>query len=633
MNRLFFLIALLCLLSHRGIGQTIIRGPYLQRASASSIVVRWRTDTATPGQVHFGLNQSSLNSIISDLNDTTEHEIEINGLSPQTKYYYSVGTTNQELASGADYYFTTSPLVGANIPFRVWIIGDAGTANINQSNVRDTYLSFSGNNPADLWIMLGDNAYNNGTDIEYQNAVFDMYKTILGHTVLWPAFGNHDAHSANSLTQSGVFYDIFSLPDNAQSGGVVSGTEAYYSFDYANVHFVCLNSHDIINAEQFDTMVNWLKNDLDATGQNWTLAFWHHPPYSKGSHNSDSNSDSGGRMVLMREKVLPVLESGGVDMVFSGHSHSYERSYLINGHYGYSNTLDPSMIFDTGDGKSDGDGAYQKATPGPAANEGTVYVVAGSSGRTGGGSLNHPAMFTSLNSLGSVILDFNGLQLDMNFIDDDAGNPSIKDYLTMIKGGNYSAFVALAFFRIREIKSQSTVFLEWKTYNEINNQKWLLQKRRKDEDVYEELAEIAGQGTTSRATYYEYKDHNIVSGQSYSYRLLDISMQGQETIQGELNITISFPDKIELSENFPNPFNSQTSLRLGLPETSSLDVSVYDQMGRKIKTLLHSVLDAGDYTIHWDGKDEYSTEVASAIYYIVARSNKQKAQTKVTLIR
>ena len=92
--------------------------------------------------------------------------------------------------------------------------------------------------------MLGDNAYSSGTDSQYQKAVFSMYSAMLRQVPLWPTLGNHDALSADSSTLSGVYYDIFSLPSRGQCGGLVSGTEAYYSFNFANIHFVCLDSQD-----------------------------------------------------------------------------------------------------------------------------------------------------------------------------------------------------------------------------------------------------------------------------------------------------------------------------------------------------------------------------------------------------
>ncbi|HTL52282.1 MAG TPA: metallophosphoesterase, partial [Planctomycetota bacterium] len=161
---------------------------------------------------------------------------------------------------------------------------------------------------------------------------------------------------------------------------------------------------------------------------NWIVAFWHHPPYSKGSHDSDKE----GKLIEMREQALPLLEAGGVDLVLSGHSHAYERSILLDGHYGKSATLIDGMKKDKGDGRVDGDGAYKKAHATPTAHEGAVYVVAGSSGKHDGGALNHKAMFLALDELGSMVIDINGNCLDATFLEPG----KVGDTFRIIKGGN-----------------------------------------------------------------------------------------------------------------------------------------------------------------------------------------------------
>jgi hypothetical protein len=402
--------------------QSVTRGPYLQIGTSTSIIVRWRTSEATDSRVRYGLTQGDLSNYVVNAATTTEHEVQLADLLPETTYYYAIGTSSQDLAGDdADHFFVTSPNPGSVRPSRIWVIGDSGTANANSEAVRDAYLGFIGEGAyTQAWLMLGDNAYSDGTDSEYQAAVFDTYPSILRQTVLWPTLGNHDGHSADSASQTGVYYDIFTLPPSAEAGGMASGTEAYYSFDYANIHFICLDSHDS-DLNTTGPMLKWLVEDLAATTQNWIIAYWHHPPYSKGSHDSDSS----GTLSTIRENVLPILESYGVDLVLCGHSHSYERSYQLHGHYGDSNTLDQTMIVDGGDGRADGIGAYIKDVIG------AVYIVAGSSGKTSGGSLDHPVMFFSLNRLGSLVLDVDGNQLDATFINEVG---VIEDYLTMLKG-------------------------------------------------------------------------------------------------------------------------------------------------------------------------------------------------------
>jgi hypothetical protein len=405
----------------------ITRGPYLQMGTPSSVVVRWRTGGPSDSQVLYGPDPSSLIWTASDAALTTEHEVTLTNLSPNTVYYYATGSTTQTLA-GADteHFFRTSPTAGTATPTRVWVLGDSGTANANARAVRDAYYGFNGSSYASLWLMLGDNAYTQGLDSEYQAAVFDMYPATLRQSVLWPTLGNHDGAAANSSTGTGPYYDNFTLPTLGEAGGLASGTEAYYSFDYGNIHFVNLESFET-NRSTTGPMLTWLQNDLASTNQEWVVAFWHHPPYSKGSHDSDVDIE----MREMREDALPILEAAGVDLVLTGHSHSYERSFLIDGHYGSSSTFTSAMKVNGGSGREDGTGAYLKPTVGPAPHEGTVYAVAGSSGQASGGALNHPAMFVSLNVLGSMVLDVDGNRLDARFIDNVGAT---RDHFTILKG-------------------------------------------------------------------------------------------------------------------------------------------------------------------------------------------------------
>jgi hypothetical protein len=406
----------------------VVRGPYLQIGTPTGVTVRWRTDLATDSRVRFGTDPGSLVSTADDPSLVTDHTVTLSGLQPATRYYYSVGTSTLQLAGGdATYTFETHPLPGPPRPTRVWIVGDGGTANADARAVRDAYAAYAATRPADVWLMLGDNAYPAGTDAEYQAAVFDTYPLQLRRTVLWPTRGNHEVLYALPAQD---YYDIFSLPTAAQAGGLASGNEAYYSFDYANIHFICLDSEGT-DRSPGGPMFTWLANDLASTTRQWIIAFWHHPPYTKGSHDSDNDADSGGRMRDMRANALPILESGGVDLVLTGHSHSYERSFLLDGHYGPSNTLTEAMKIDAGDGSLGGDGAYVKASVGPAPHQGAVHSVAGSSGQISGGALNHPVMVTSLNVLGSMVVDVEGSRLDARFL---SSSGAVLDSFTIVKG-------------------------------------------------------------------------------------------------------------------------------------------------------------------------------------------------------
>jgi hypothetical protein len=398
----------------------LMRGPYLQMGSPTSIVVRWRTDVAGNSRVRYGLSPASLTSLADNAASVTDHIVTLSGLSPDTKYYYSIGSTTETLASGDGYFFVTSPASGK--PTRVWVVGDSGTANSNVLAVRDAYETFAGDRHTDLWMMLGDNAYTNGTDTEFQQAVFAMFPEMLRKSALWSTRGNHERTDAGGS----VYYNIFTLPTAGEAGGLASGSEAYYSFDYGDIHFICLDSYGS-DRSAGGPMLTWLANDLANTGKTWIVAFWHHPPYSKGSHNSDTETE----LIQMRQNALPILEAGGVDLVLGGHSHSYERSVLLDGHYGDSTTLTPSMKLDAGSGRPGGAGSYKKLGADPQAPHlGAVYTVAGSSGQATGGALNHPAMYVSLNNMGSVVLDVDGSTMNVKFLRETG---AIADYFTLQK--------------------------------------------------------------------------------------------------------------------------------------------------------------------------------------------------------
>ncbi|MEJ2139438.1 MAG: DNRLRE domain-containing protein [Gammaproteobacteria bacterium] len=404
----------------------VVRGPYLQVVTPSSVIVRWRTDVPTDARVRYGKAAGSLTDSALANASGTEHSVKLSGLSPATRYYYDVGSSAGALAGDSSFSFTTAPAPGSSSPVRVWVTGDPGKANSGAVAVRDSYKSYSGAEQTNLWLMLGDNAYQDGTDAEYQRAIFEIYPELLRKVPVYSAFGNHDGHSADSGNESGPYYDIFTFPRNAEAGGLPSGTEAYYSFDYGNIHFVSLDSYG--SDDDFDgPMMTWLRNDLSATDKDWVIAFWHHPPYSKGSHDSDTSSTQ----TQMREVAVKILESYGVDLVLSGHSHAYERSALMDGHYGLSDTFSTSMQVDGGNGREDSDGAYSKVLP-RQPNQGAVYVVAGNaSSVSSSGALDHPAMLVSMRELGSLVLDVAGNRLDLSFID-DGGNR--LDYFTISKG-------------------------------------------------------------------------------------------------------------------------------------------------------------------------------------------------------
>lgn len=417
------------------ISTTADRGPYLNLATSSSVVVKWRTIAPTDSKVKYGISPSNLNQVATVNNFTTNHEVNITGLNPSTIYYYSIGYTGADLTTGSSQiYFKTNPIQGAKGDYKFWVIGDAGTAAAGQRDARDGFLQYTNNTPIDGWIWLGDNAYEGGKDNEYQANVFsnNTYENELKRIVVWPAPGNHDYNNNIPFSPDPAYYDIFTLPTQAEAGGLASGTEKYYSYNIGNVHFLSIDSYDE-GRDATDPMAQWIANDLAANTQPWVIAYWHHPPYTKGSHNSDNSNFLDGELVDMRENILPILENGGVDLVLNGHSHCYERSFLIDSHYGYSSSLNASMIKDASSGSYPASCPYQKQTEVNNAHQGTIYTVCGCSGKLSGTSSGwpHPIMYDYTNTVnGSMLLEFKDNRMDAKFINTTG---VVDDQFTIVK--------------------------------------------------------------------------------------------------------------------------------------------------------------------------------------------------------
>jgi hypothetical protein len=171
-------------------------------------------------------------------------------------------------------------------------------------------------------------------------------------------------------------------------------------------------------------MYTWLQADLAANLQRWTVVYFHHPPYTKGSHNSDSEVE----LANMRQNIIPLLESWHVDLVLSGHSHVNERTTLIKGHYGLSTTFNSTMIVRGGSGQQPN--PYTKTPP----YDGTVYALCGTGGKlssTVQTGWPMPCMYYSNNTNNaSLVIDVTGDVLDCKYL---SSSGTIIDQFTIEK--------------------------------------------------------------------------------------------------------------------------------------------------------------------------------------------------------
>lgn len=193
---------------------------------------------------------------------------------------------------------------------RFAVIGDSGTGGGAQKKVADRIAAAHRQYPFEFTLMLGDNLYGGEDEQDYEEKFEEPYKPLLDAGVkFYAALGNHDEPTQR-------FYKPFNMEGRR-----------YYSFrgPKGGVRFFALDSN-YMTPEQ----IEWLERELSASGSEWKIAFFHHPIYSSGErHGSDET---------LREQLEPLFTKYGVDVVFTGHEHFYERirpqkgiTYFISG--------------------------------------------------------------------------------------------------------------------------------------------------------------------------------------------------------------------------------------------------------------------------------------------------------------
>ncbi len=277
------------------------------------------------------------------------HEAHVCGLTASTRYFYKVGGAG---AWSGVFDVSTSPTIGTSEVWRFGVTGDsrneptifAETQARLQAAAVDMQI-FSGDA-----VVLGPNQGEWDAFFEATNGTVSV-QDVLARIPFMVANGNHDGLATNFLAQ-------FALPQQVSPGERGEGEE-WYSFDYGNAHFIVLNdtsTADLIANQQRD----WLRADLTAVDRAvtpWVFVMHHSPMYTCATAH--------GPETTLRASWQPLFDEFGVDFVFNGHNHEYERSLPIRG-----------FASGTTEGQVQPSGTHGI----PQAANGTVYVVAAGAG-------------------------------------------------------------------------------------------------------------------------------------------------------------------------------------------------------------------------------------------------------------
>lgn len=286
-------------------------GPYLDHAGTNGITLRWTSDQLAAGRVRWGRAGQPLDreapaevteyryvrdaALHRKAHETLPAEAfasarfyaaRLAGLDPGVEYSYAVEFRGQRATGG----FRTFP--NRPEPFTFVTFSDTHGSDVVAEH-------FAAHKPA-LLLNCGDLVDKERYD-EYRQFFSPAVQAATGNLPMFVTRGNHD-ESGKLLAR------LFSFPEG----------RLYYSFDYANAHFVCLDSclwRGSGATTNVAAMLEWCERDLAASQADWKIVFFHEPPYDLSYRRTDWG----------RENALPILRRHGVDLIFCGHVHSYQR--------------------------------------------------------------------------------------------------------------------------------------------------------------------------------------------------------------------------------------------------------------------------------------------------------------------
>lgn len=265
----------------------------------------WLTDTATfasevqvGADTSYGLTTAGASFVLLNGEDFGRvHEVRVCGLTPATTYHYRVGGEGHW---SDDQTFRTAPEPGSTAPFRFVVAGDSR----DNEGIWGEILAAAEAFAPDFYLFSGD-AIDIGSNLTEWGAWLDEGKGFIERRPMFMAHGNHEF-----LAQP--FFGLFAQP----------GNEQWWSFDYANAHFVYLND-TVVTPTDIDVQATWMDQDLKASSAPWKIVDHHQPAYSScTTHGSNT---------LLQTAWSPIEEQNGVVLDLTGHNHNYERSVPLRG--------------------------------------------------------------------------------------------------------------------------------------------------------------------------------------------------------------------------------------------------------------------------------------------------------------
>jgi predicted phosphodiesterase len=271
-------------------------GPYLQMLTPHSVEILWHTIGKTRGGIEYGL-PGQQPRVMEALARSYSHTFRLNDLQPGTTYTYRVLRDGRPLS---DRFRFETPHEGADAPLRFVVYGDTQ----HDPEIHAEIVQRARTLDPELVVHVGD-LVNVGSAVDKWRGFFEAEGILLAETPLYPTLGNHEGVSE-------LYFVYFSLP----------GNERWYTFTHGPARFISLQVDGFSDFSSGSPQQRWLERTLASNQSPWTFVFFHKPPYSAAYEGEEE--------AAMRRALTPLFEAYGVDVVFSGHNHNYQRSF-VNG--------------------------------------------------------------------------------------------------------------------------------------------------------------------------------------------------------------------------------------------------------------------------------------------------------------
>ncbi|MBL8814513.1 MAG: metallophosphoesterase [Planctomyces sp.] len=281
--------------------------PYLQFGTQTGMTIMWRTKAVGTSVVHFG-ETAECECEATVAGSSEIHEVRLSELTPETQYFYRTETVLDDgtLVESPVYTFSTAVL--KETPFAFAVFGDTQ----KNPTVSGQLAQMAWAQRPSFLVHVGDLVDQGPTDSHWTEHFFPGMKPVAQRIPFYPVLGNHEENAKN-------YFDYMSLPDK----------EYFYEFTYGNTQFFMIDSNRNIDpgSEQYE----WLRTQLASSTATWKIACHHHPPYSSDENDYGDlwKMNKSSRGDLRARQLSTLYDEFHVDIVWSGHIHSYERTWPV----------------------------------------------------------------------------------------------------------------------------------------------------------------------------------------------------------------------------------------------------------------------------------------------------------------